>query len=355
MKLCYFGLYDHGFGRNKVYLSGLKQNGVEIVECRDTSSGPVKFWKLWRKHAAIVKAGGYDALIVGYPGHLVVPFAKLLSDKPVIFDALCTLYEGEVISRGKYRFNPFMNVWIRLVDRLAAKSADLILVETNAQRDYFINKFSLPESKVHRIFTGCAEDEYHPESGISKRAKFTAIFRGKFLPEAGVGYIIQAAKALEHSGVDFLVVGNGFLENDVGALIHKLKPSNLEWVREHLPADVLRKKLLECHVSLGQFERHERLERTIPHKAFETLALGLPYITGRSGGISELLTDGKDCLMVNLADSEDLAVKVLRLKNDPELAKDLGANGRRLYENALTPRILAKEIIQSVQGLLAQK
>jgi glycosyltransferase involved in cell wall biosynthesis len=348
MKLCYFGIYDPEFGRNAVYISGLRQNGVEIIECRDTSRGLSKFLHLWKKHADILKRGGYDALVVGYPGHLVVPFAKLVSKKPVIFDALATLYEGEVISRGRYQKNPLMKAWINLIDTLAVKFADVILVETNAQKEYFIKRFGVVPGKVFRVFTGVDESRVKPDHFIQKREKFTAVFRGKFLPEAGVKYIVRAAKLLEQQGVDILILGNGLLEDEVGGQIDTLKPLNLYWIHKHLDASKLYQKMQECHVSLGQFEKHERLERTIPHKAFESLALGMPYITGRAQGISELLTDGKDCLMTNLADPEDLAAKILQLKNQPEFASRLGANGHELYEGKLSPKQLAKGIMSAI-------
>jgi len=350
MKICYFGIYDPEFGRNKVYISGLKQHGIEVVECRDSSRGPLKYWRLWCKHAAIEKAGGYDALIVGYPGHVVVPFAKHLSNKPVTFDALCTLREGEIVSRGKYKHNPFMRFWIDRIDRQAVRSADLILVETNAQRDHFIKMFSLSPDKVFRVFTGCDVEIYHPQEGIAKRAKFTAVFRGRFLPEAGIEHIVRAAKLLESSDINIRIIGGGHQAPAITALTQELKPKNIEWIREHLPPDVLRRKLLECHVSLGQFASHERLERTIPHKAFEVLAMGIPYITGRSAGVSELLIDGKDCLMANLADPEDIAAKILMLKNDPELMKDLAVSGRRLFDEKLTSRKLAQDIISAIDS-----
>ncbi len=347
MKICYFGIYNPDFGRNKVYISGLKQNGVEIIECRDNSRGPLKFWRLWKKHRVIIKNGGYDYLIVGYPGHLVVPFARLTSKKKVLFDALCTLYEGEVISRGKFRFNPFMRLWIRSIDWLAVKYADLILVETNKQKEYFIERFGLETNKVARVFTGVVEEIFYLDPNISKRAKFTAVFRGKFLPEAGVRYVIQAAEILKDEGIDFLMIGNGYLENEIEKQLKKSKARNIEWVRENLPRERLRNLMLECHVSLGQFENHDRLNRTIPHKAFESLAMSLPYITGRAEGVQELLTDGKDCLMVNLADADDLAAKILILKNNLELRRSIAENGRRLYENNLTDRVLGGEIILS--------
>lgn len=345
MRICYFGIYISDFGRNKVYISGLKQNGVDIIECHDDSHGLLKYWRLWKKHKRIVKNGGYDLMIVGYPGHIVVPFAKIISNKPVVFDALCSLYEGEVISRGRYRYDLFMRLWIRIIDLWSAKSADLILVETNHQKEYFIKKFSLEPKKVVRVPTGADEEIFHEDPSVKKRERFTAIFRGKFLPEAGIQYVVQAAKLLEDKDINFLIIGSGRTEGEIKSCINELHPNNLEWISTHITPLKLRQKMLECHVSLGQFGIHERLERTIPHKAFETLALGLPYITGRTNGISELLTDNVNCLMVNPGDPEDLAAKTLLLKNQPELARSIADNGRRLYKERLTNKKLAREII----------
>ncbi len=348
MKICYFGIYDPEFGRNKVYISGLKKNGVEIVECRDNSRGILKYFKLWRRHRAIVRAGGYDVLIVGYPGHIVVPFAKFLSKKPVIFDALCTLYEGEIVSRDKYRWNLIMRGWVNLIDHAAVLTADLIFVETNAQREFFIKRFSLPPKKISRIFTGVDEEIFHLYPEVKKKNRFTAVFRGKFLPEAGVAHIIQAAKILENQDVDFLILGHGFLENEVRSLIEKTKAKNIEWVSEKLSFAELVKRMSECHVLLGQFEKHERLERTIPHKAFEALALGLPYVTARARGISELLTDGKDCFMVGPANSNEIADKLIFMKNNRNLLENISRNGLHLFQEKLTSAKLAEDIVEVI-------
>ncbi len=346
MKICYFGIYDAEFGRNKVYMSGLRENGVEIRECVDRSRGIIKYWNLWKKHRAL--GNSYDALIVGYPGHIVTPFAQLISRKPVILDALCTLYEGEVISRGKYRFNIFMKAWIMCIDWLAVKLADHVLVETEAQRLYFIQRFSVIPEKVSRVFTGVDESVFHADVSVEKHQVFTAVFRGKFLPEAGVTHIIRAAKLLEHKEVNVLILGNGYTSREVSRCMDELHPQNVTWISEHLPEDELRTKILQCHVALGQFEKHQRLERTIPHKAFEALSMNMPYVTGRSKGIEELLTDGVDGVFAECGNPEDIAAKILMLKNDSELRNTLATNGMALYTRALTPKVLAQSILEII-------
>jgi|SRR3989344_1487785 len=345
MKICYFGIYTPDFGRNNVYLSGLKANGIEVVECRDTSPHILKYWRLWQKHEAIKNQ--YDVMIVGYPGHLVVPIAKLISRKKVVFDALCTLYEGEMISRGKYRFNFIMRGWLLLVDWLAVRCADQILVETNAQKDFFVKRFSLNSNKVARIFTG-VEDDFLYDPLIKKRSKFTAVFRGQLLPEAGVRHIIMAAKILENEDIDFLLIGNGRLERDIQSIINKLHPKNLTRISSYLNREELIKKMQECHVSLGQFEQHERLKRTIPHKAFESFALRLPYITGDTPAIREIVGDGENAFLVPLADPEALALKILFLSKHKEVLEQVADKAFQYSKNNLSPKRLAEEIVAAI-------
>ncbi len=346
MKICYFGIYDATFSRNAIYMEGLRQNGAEVVECNDRSKGLIKFWRLYRKHSAI--KCDYDVMIVGYPSQIALPLAKLISPKPVVLDALCSLYEGEIISR-KSGVIKAVKTW--LVDFIAYQLADLVLVETNAQIDFFHKTFFVRKTKVVRVFTGAMDKLFFPDPSISKREIFTVVFRGQFLPEAGVDTILQTAKVLEKENIKFVFMGKDFGEKKLSEKVTDLDLKNVEIISGFRPFKEVREIILSCHVSLGQFGLHSRLKRTIPHKAFETLAMGLPYITGRAMGILELLMDGKTCLMTNLADPQDLADKILELKNNPILAKKIGSAGLTLYKEKLTPRIPAGQIITLISSL----
>src|SRR3989338_11408421 len=97
MKICYFPLTNNIPPRDIVYLDGLKENGVEIIECKDHSPSWRKFLTLYKKHK-LIKID-YDILMVGYTAHILVPFARLISRKKIVFNALSSLYEGIVVSR----------------------------------------------------------------------------------------------------------------------------------------------------------------------------------------------------------------------------------------------------------------
>jgi len=65
----------------------------------------------------------------------------------------------------------------------------------------------------------------------------------------------ETAKILEDKHVNFLIIGGGQMESEVRAEISRLNPKNLQWINEYLPNDEIRRRILECHVSLGQFDR----------------------------------------------------------------------------------------------------
>lgn len=54
-----------------------------------------------------------------------------------------------------------------------------------------------------------------------------------------------------------------------------------------------------------------------------------PFIGGNTGGIAEFIEDGKNGLLVDPENPEELADKIFFLLNNPEFGKTLGEN---LYE-----------------------
>ncbi|HVT75326.1 MAG TPA: glycosyltransferase family 4 protein, partial [Candidatus Paceibacterota bacterium] len=165
------------------------------------------------------------------------------------------------------------------------------------------------------------------------------------LPESGILTVIEAAKKLEGSNVDFLVIGRGFMYREVWAAMKGLAPKNVEIDEEFLPADELRRAMLSCHVSIGQVADHPRLKRTLPCKLFESLALKLPYITGKNTPLLELLTDGIDCISIEPGDAEGLANAVMRLKDDQTLREKIAEAGYEMYRNKMTSKTLAKRLL----------
>ena len=282
---------------------------------------------------------------VGYTAHILVPFIRLISRKKIIFNALGSLYEGIIISRGQASPFSFKAVYCWLTDWLAFHCASISLVESNEQKKWLKQKFFLPERKLQRAWTGVDDNLFFYDPTVPKLSDFTVLFRGGFLPESGIEYAIEAARLLKNENIKFRIIGSGLMENKVRALLQSFDSRNIEWINEKLDQNQLRTKMQECHLMLGQLSAHDRLKRTIPHKAFESMAMKLPYLTARSLGIMELLKENETCFGCQPADVQDLAVKILEIKNNPAHAGKIAENAFALYRRELTPNILAQKIL----------
>jgi len=324
-------------------LDGLRKNGVEIEEYLDNSQSWRKFWNLYKKYRAA--AANCDLLWVGYTAHILAPFARIISRKKIIFNALGSLYEGIIISRGQGSPLSLRGMYCWLVDFLAFHSASLSLIESNEQKKWLMKRFFLNSDKLLRAWTGTDENIFYHDPLIKKLPVFTVLFRGGFLPESGIECVLKAAKILESEDINFRVIGSGMLENKVAEMIKSLNLTKIEWIKDRLPVDELRKKMQECHLSLGQLSNHERLERTIPHKAFESAATKLLYLTARNKGVLELLNENETCFCCNPADPKDLANKIIWLKQNLPAAQKIAENAFDLFNEKLTSKVLAKKVL----------
>jgi glycosyltransferase involved in cell wall biosynthesis len=344
--ICYFGIYNPEFSRNRIYIQGLRKNGVQVIECRSVLSSALKILGLWKKHWVI--RDSYDVLVVGYPGHVVVPLARLISRKPVILDALGTLYEAEVLSHNAGWLKALKT---RMIDWLAVRTAHVILVESESQKQYFIEKFGR-RKKYEVVYTGADDSVLDTSKSVAPLKNFTVLFRGSLTPESGMPVILETVEIIEkhypEEQIRFRIMGRGICENDVHEEIRRRDLKTVELITEKLPWPDLVRKMRECHISLGQFGDNPRLNRTIPHKAFESLALGIPYLSARTPATEEFLVDGENCVMCRVADPLDLAEKILLLKHDVALRAHVAEKGVTLYLENFKPAILGKRIMEVI-------
>jgi len=342
IKICYLGIYRPTAPRDKVYLEGLKTRGVSVIECVDSSPGLYKFWRLFKKHRQFKSK--YDILWVGYLSTMLVPLARIISRKKIVFNALSSGYESAVLDREMHSRFSLKAVTSWLFDFLAFHISDFVLVESESQKKFLAKSFFVRPSKFAVIFTGADPEVFFPDPTVAKRERFTVVFRGMFLPATGVEYVIEAARILRNELIDFIIIGWGPELPKVRSLLAEYKLPNVTLMAEFLEPKALRELILSCHIMLGQFSDHPRLERTIQHKTFEALALGMPYITRDSASNRELLIDGKNCVFVPAAKPQAIANSIIDLKRKEDFRRNIGMEARLTYSQKLTPKILAEQL-----------
>ena len=349
MKILYFGFYNPEYSRNRVLIKGLRQNGLEVTECR------VDYKSIWSYSVLFFKylsfRHDFDIMIVGFPGQEVMFMARILTRQPIVFDAFTSHYEGYIQDRALYEVNSLRAKFYRWLDYNSCRLADIVLLDTNAHIDYFVKEFGLPKEKFRRIFVGADSSLFYPPSKENINDKFKVHFHGHYIPLQGIEYIIRAANILKNEDIRFVLIGRGQTYTCNRKLADDLDIKNIEFVGA-VSYQELADRIRTADICLGIFGHTAKAQRVIPNKLFEAIACAKPVITARSPAIAELLTDGENVILCNAADPEDLAKKILDIKNNKAIADFVGSNGLNLFKNKLETNTLGEELKDIIDEIL---
>jgi glycosyltransferase involved in cell wall biosynthesis len=350
VRVLYFGTYERGHPRNAQVISCLRRAGVEVGERHEPvwegrehkfQAGLGAAFRLAAAEARLRRRveGPFDAILVGYPGHLDLPAARHASGgRPVVFNPLVSLTDTLVGDRGRFRPGGLAARALEVADRRAFQAADLVVADTAAQAELF---GSIGARRIEVCLVGAEERVFR--RGWSRPDDFTALFVGKLIPLHGVRTILAAARLAPE--LRFRIVGSGQLDRLLGD-----RPTNVDhvpWVDyELLPAELHR-----ASCALGIFGTSAKALRVIPNKVFQALACGTPVVTADTAAARELLRDQESALLVPPGDPEALAAALRRLAAGPELAERLSAAGLDTYRERASERVLGarwREIIASL-------
>jgi glycosyltransferase involved in cell wall biosynthesis len=353
VKVLYFGTYERSYPRNAQVISCLRRAGVEVAERHVAvweghehkfGAGTGAALRLAAAELRLLRRDGseFDAVVVGYPGHLDLPAARRIANgRPVVFNPLVSLADTLVGDRGRFRAGSPAARGLAAVDRRAFGAADLVVADTAAQAPLFS---SLGARRVEVCFVGAEDRLFRPGWRRPPDGEFTALFVGKLIPLHGLETILAAARLAPE--LRFRIVGSGQLE----ALLAEQPPNvgHVDWIDyELLPGEL-------CHAScaLGIFGASAKAARVIPNKAFQALACGTPLITADTPAARELLRDGESALLVPPGDPEALATALRRLAADEELMRRLSIGGLAAYREHASEDVLGARWRDVIAALL---
>jgi glycosyltransferase involved in cell wall biosynthesis len=354
VRILYFGTYERDYPRNAQVIAALRGAGVEVSERH------ISVWERnthkWRVGAgtaarlALAQARllrrpreEFDALIVGYPGHLDLAAARrVATGRPVVFNPLVSLYDTFVEDRRRFGPKSPAGRALEAIDRRALRGADLVIADTQADAEFLAELGSLPPDKVEVCFVGAEERVFSP--GWKPGQPLQALFVGKLIPLHGVATVLEAARLAPD--LRFRVVGSGQLEP-----LLQQRPPNVEhvtWVEyERLPHELHR-----AGCALGVFGTSAKAGRVIPNKVFQALACGVPVVTADTPAARELLVDGESAQLVPSGDAPALAAAVRRFAEDSALARRIADGGLRAYRAHASERVLGERWRTLIEGLL---
>ncbi|MEI6125978.1 MAG: hypothetical protein WCQ99_05415, partial [Pseudomonadota bacterium] len=224
--LCYFSIYTRQLPRDAICLKGAEQNGMNIIRIVDASPSLLKYMRLVKRY--FFEGTDCTAVLIGYLSNVLVPLLRIVSRKKIIYNALCSLYEGSVLDRQDFSPWSLRGMLNWLIDFFAFHCADVVLVESNEQKQFISGMFKVRKDKLVRVWTGADDAVFYPDPKVPKRPSFTAVFRGAFLPATGVEYIVEAAEILRDADIHILILGRGMLCEKIQDMIRRKGLNNIE-------------------------------------------------------------------------------------------------------------------------------
>lgn len=316
---------------NKVFIQ--IPTGIRLV---------IKLWTIKFRYPS-----SHITYIVMSPSHLLVPFLRLLTSKPIVLDAGWPLLDGYKTKGSMMRdFPNRAKIW--LLDFIAFHSSSLVLFESRAQCRYSKRRYLLSNRKIAVSYTGFDETQAFSSLNEGKNSRISlpkspyVLFRGKVNEEAGLENIVSA-----------------FNKYDVAAPLVILTNRELD-----LEVDNERIKVIQGFVSmkemsdlykgatlcLGQLSSHPRLTRTIPHKAFEAGYYGIPYISIKSASISEIFPNEKTCHFLENDSSKEIAEAVNEILSDAVLARNYAREIQNVYQSNISQEKIYLDFIKTLES-----
>lgn len=339
LRFHFITFYDRNYSRSGTLMSGLRELG-EMTSFSVVSGG---LFKRFRQILSIVANREKNTVfVVMSPSHLLTIYLKLARANKVILDAGWSLTEAE-FSRGAISRIPRL-LKALLVDYFSFLFADLILVESKAEANYLSSKCERLREKIIVTYTGVTESKLKiapvcPEEmkEVSHFSKFI-VFRGKINNEAGFQRILDIGSALQKS--EFLLVVASPNKD-----ISEIKSENVLLINRWISQSEINYLYHNSVLVIGQLGSIPRLDRTIPHKYFEAIYFGRPYISELTKSIEEISKGGKGVIELRMQPEQNLAIEIFSILNDNALLIQKGNEARQIWESGISSKGIARKLI----------
>lgn len=320
---------------------------VSVVRYRGYGLGWFRlFPMLWATRPHLRAADLLLAINIAYGG-IIGRLAKRLCSTPYVTFAYA------------YEFLKFPKVsppaWLL---RNAYAGSRVVVAISRFTRDRLI-EFGVPADRIALIFPGAPPPRPCSEEAVAGiRHKYVldsgpiVLAVGRFIPRKGHLTLVRALPRVlaQVPDAQLVLVGQG------PAMREALQETYAFGIRDHvlfpgrLSDDDIAGLYQACTVFALPTGRDKRGQVEGFGLVFtEAHAYGKPVVAGRSGGVVDAVLDGETGLLVEPDQPDALADAILRILEDPDLARRLGQKGRRRVETELNWARFTERLLEAVE------
>jgi len=242
-----------------------------------------------------------------------------------------------VIGERGIVLNLAQRAYIRTIGHTIFQDATKVICLTiqDARKIY---KCGCPAEKIRIVPNGVDIDKFRPMGG---EVDGLILWGGRFVPQKGLEYLIKGMRILakKNTAIKLAMTGEGPLLPKIRGMVKQYKlTENVVFMglrpRREIPS-IINKASIYVLPSLNE---------GMPYALLEAMACGKPVIGSDIPGISDVVTHGKNGLLVPAGNPEVLAAAVLTLLNDEDFRRRLGQKARQLMVEKYNWDIIIKKI-----------
>lgn len=334
----WWGRSDKEYSRNQIILHLFEKLGWNISFFYPVSSA------VGTLQGALVKERSPDLIWVPCFRQRDVGSAKFWADRwgcPVIFDPLISSYQKEVFEKNKWP--PEHKSSLKLCEWEAAlfHKADLVIADTRLHADFYHRSFGIDKQKITVIHVGADERMFVPTAVDATQRPVEVLFYGSFLALHGPEVILDAASMIQDDKVRWVLLGEGDTKAHLEKRAQSMSNVRFEpWIKY----DRLPERIAQAQIVLGIFGDTPKAGMVIPNKAFQAMAMGMPFITRESDAYPEPMRSSDAIGWVPAGDPNALAACVDEWIRSPDELVRRGEQIRRFYDQFFAMRDLQDEL-----------
>ena len=369
-KVLWWGRFDPGYSRNRVYISLFKKLGWEV---------DFFFVKVWPRF------GDVEAFLRGLqfrakPDLVWVPVARqrdvLAACRwahrrgiPVIFDPMISAWDKKVLEQLKWKAEEPRAKKLLAREKKMMAAPDIVCWDTSCHVDFCAKYLDVPRERLRVLLTGTDESVFKPQSlvpgaeclvpgaelaheKISHQAPdtehqepFKVLYHGAYLPLHGTEYIVEAARMTQKEGIQWDFLGWGAYKAATEAKAAGIK--NITFL-EKVPYVEVPKVIASHDVVLGVFGTTAKAARVIGNKVYECMACCRPTINEFCTGYPPEAKDCKAIKFVPPGDAKAIADAVRAYRDDWANRDSYFAAARDFFETYLSMAVIEKQLAEIV-------
>ncbi|WP_197454908.1 glycosyltransferase family 4 protein [Stieleria varia] len=262
--------------------------------------------------------------------------ASWLKWRPLVLE-IRDIWPESILTVGAMGRSPIIRA-LEVIERWMYRNASHIVAVGSGYRTNIMKKVGLGD-RISVITNGVDPEQFTPEERCldivetyGLQGKFICSYVGTVGLAHGLDIVVRTAERLRDAGRDdvvFMVVGGGAKLSSLRETVSELRLDDFIVMTGHLDKPQMPKVLATSDACLVHLSNVALFATVIPSKIFETMAMERPIIMGVKGPARDIVMMAGGGVAVEPEDDAELFNAVLRLAEDPELARAMGSDARR--------------------------